>query len=60
MKAYLVYKVSRVRGRERKAFVAKFDNEDDAISCCRDINLNPRVWRLERCPVRTYYEEVED
>ena len=60
MKAYLVYKVYYKKGREIPSFVGKFDNEDDAVSCCRDNILNPRAWRLDRCPVRMYYEEIED
>ena len=60
MKAYYVYKVSRVKGRERKAFVAKFNSEDDARECCRDIILNPRAWHLEGCPMRVYYWEGEE
>ena len=60
MKAYYVYKVNRVRGRDRKAFVAKFGKEKDAISCCRDIILNPRVWHLEGAPARVYYTESEE
>ena len=60
MKAYYVYKVNLIKRKEVHSFVGKFTNEEDAVRCCRDIDINPRIWHLESCPLRMYYVAREE